>query len=25
MPGLGREPQAVRMDVDPEGRILGLR
>jgi formate--tetrahydrofolate ligase len=24
MPGLGREPQAVRMDVDSEGRILGL-
>ena len=25
MPGLGREPQAVRMDVDGEGNILGLR
>lgn len=25
MPGLGREPQAVRMDVDAEGNIIGLR
>ncbi len=25
MPGLGREPQAVRMDVDAQGNILGLR
>jgi formate--tetrahydrofolate ligase len=25
MPGLGREPQAVHMDVDSQGRILGLR
>ena len=25
MPGLGREPQAVRLDVDAEGRIVGLR
>lgn len=24
MPGLGREPQALRVDVDPDGRILGL-
>jgi formate--tetrahydrofolate ligase len=25
MPGLGREPQAVRMDVDADGQIIGLR
>lgn len=25
MPGLGREPQAVRMDVDAAGNIIGLR
>ena len=25
MPGLGREPQAVRMDVDADGNIIGLR
>jgi formate--tetrahydrofolate ligase len=25
MPGLGREPQAVRMDVDAQGIIIGLR
>lgn len=25
MPGLGREPQAVRMDVDAAGNIVGLR
>ena len=25
MPGLGAEPQAIRMDVDEEGRIIGLR
>ncbi len=25
MPGLGREPQAVRMDVDAQGNIIGLR
>ncbi|MGC8761109.1 MAG: formate--tetrahydrofolate ligase [Bryobacteraceae bacterium] len=25
MPGLGREPQAVRMDVDAGGNIIGLR
>jgi formate--tetrahydrofolate ligase len=25
MPGLGREPQAVRMDVDAAGTIIGLR
>lgn len=25
MPGLGREPQAVHMDVDADGRIVGLR
>ncbi|MCS7042667.1 MAG: formate--tetrahydrofolate ligase [Bryobacteraceae bacterium] len=25
MPGLGKEPQAVRMDVDAEGNIVGLR
>lgn len=25
MPGLGKDPQAFHMDVDEEGRILGLR
>ena len=25
MPGLGKEPQAIRMDVDDDGRITGLR
>lgn len=25
MPGLGKSPQAVRMDVDEEGNIVGLR
>ncbi|MEJ5368076.1 MAG: formate--tetrahydrofolate ligase [Bryobacteraceae bacterium] len=25
MPGLGREPQAIRMDVDSKGNIFGLR
>lgn len=25
MPGLGREPQAVRLDVDESGTIMGLR